>query len=107
MPKQQTDGSPEKDWRLVHLETQPYLRGVAFTRKPYRKWSPTWDHDHCVACWMTLAEPPMTGSNIVHDGYATTKEFVRGENYDWVCAPCFELFRGDMGWRDVTAPAPP
>ena len=25
-----------KDWRLQHLETQPYLRGVSFVRKPYR-----------------------------------------------------------------------
>jgi hypothetical protein len=24
------------DWRLRHLETQPYLRGVSFARKPYR-----------------------------------------------------------------------
>jgi len=93
-----------KDWRLAHLETQPYLRGAAFVKKKYRKPSPRWDHDHCVACWATLAEPDVTGTDVVHEGYAITNEYIRGENYDWVCLPCFELFRGAMEWRDTTAP---
>jgi hypothetical protein len=92
-----------KDWRLQHLETQPFLRGVAFARKPYRNPSPSWDHDHCVACWARLAEPDLKGPDIIHGGFATTKDFVRGENYEWVCAACFELFRNAMEWRDVTA----
>ena len=92
----------DKDWRLEHLETQPYLRGVAFVRKPYRRPKPTWDHDHCVACWATLTEPHMKGADFIYEGYATTADYVRGADYDWVCAPCFGLFRDAMDWKDVT-----
>lgn len=91
-----------KDWRLQHLETQPYLRGVSFVRKPYQAYRPGWEHDHCVACWTTLAEPGVEGSEIVHEGYATTADFVRGADYDWVCVPCFKEFREVMAWRDAT-----
>jgi hypothetical protein len=91
-----------KDWRLEHLETQPFLRGVSFVRKPYRQYRPGWDHDHCAACWTTLAESGVEGDDVVHEGYATTAAFVRGADYEWVCAPCFQLFRDEMGWLDVT-----
>jgi hypothetical protein len=90
-----------KDWRLRHLETQPYLRGVAFIRKPYKAYSPGWGHDHCVACWVTLAEPGIKGADIIHEGYATTADFVRGADYDWVCPECFELFREPMLWKEL------
>lgn len=93
-----------KDWRLEHLETQPYLRGVAFVRKQYRAPRPGWDHDHCVACWATLAEPNIEGADIVHEGFATTSDYFHGAEYDWVCLPCFNLFRVDMAWSDVTPP---
>ena len=91
-----------KDWRLEHLETQPFLRGVAFTRKPYRQYRPGWDHDHCVACWARLAEPPVGEDDTLREGYATTEDFVRGADYEWVCVPCFGLFREDMGWIEIT-----
>jgi hypothetical protein len=87
----------EKDWRLEQLETQPHLRGVRFVRKPYREYRPGWDHDRCVFCGATLAEPTITGENFIHEGYATAEDFVRGADYDWVCVPCFGLFREDMG----------
>jgi hypothetical protein len=97
-----------KDWRLRHLETQPYLRGVSFIRRPYRATRPGWEHDHCVACWATLIEPGMIAgwsidkaADVVHEGYATTANFTRGPEYDWVCVPCFQLFREVMGWKDV------
>jgi hypothetical protein len=90
-----------KDWRLRHLETQPFLRGVTFRWKPYKVYSPEWDHDHCAACWMKFAEPGMEGSDIMHEGYATTAEFVRGEDYEWVCRECFALFREPMGWKEA------
>lgn len=91
-----------KDWRLAHLETQPYLRGVAFVRKQYRKPGPRWNHDHCVACWAKLVETGVSSPDVIHEGYATTSEYARGENYDWVCESCFELFRSAMEWRDET-----
>ncbi len=40
--------------------------------------------------------------DVVHEGYATTTDFVRGAEYDWVCVPCFELFCEVMGWKDVS-----
>jgi hypothetical protein len=85
-----------KDWRLAHLETQPYLRGVTFERKLYKSYGPEWDHDHCIACWAKFAE--FDGPEIQHEGYATTAAFVRGADYDWVCSECFSLFRGPMDW---------
>ena len=102
MAKDQTDALPKKDWRLELLETQPYLRGVAFARKPCRAPSPGWNHDHCSACWAALVEPDIRGADFIHEGYATTAEFVRGQDYNWVCVPCFEQFSAIMGWRDVT-----
>ena len=96
----------EKDWRLEHLETQPYLRGVSFVRKPYRAYRLGWDHDHCVACWATLAEPGVAAADDFQEGYATTSSFVRGEDYDWVCPPCFEAFAVEMGWIDETPEVP-
>jgi len=91
-----------KDWRLEQLQARPYLRGAAFLRKPYRQPSPEWDHDHCTACWTTLAEPHIKRADIIHEGYATTAEFVRGADYNWICVPCFEQFRDIMEWRDLT-----
>jgi hypothetical protein len=91
-----------KDWRLEHLQTQPYLHGVNFVRKLYRAPRPGWGHDHCVACWATLADPNIAGADIVHEGYATTDDFVRGADYDWVCVPCFQQFCEVMAWKDAT-----
>jgi hypothetical protein len=92
----------EKDRRLEHLETQPELRGVQFVRKHYRAYRPGWDHDHCVGCWATLAEPGSTEPDALHEGYATTERYFRGAEYEWVCPECFSLFAPEMGWSDVT-----
>ena len=92
-----------KDWRLENLEDPPRLRDVSFVRKPYREYRPGWDHDHCAGCWTKLAEPELIqGDDIVHEGYATTSAYEMGAEYVWVCVTCFQLFREDMGWRDVT-----
>ena len=93
-----------KDWRLQHLETRSYLRGVAFVRKQYRAPSPEWDHDHCTACWATLAEPTIKAANIVHEGYTTAPDFVHGPDYHWICVPCFDQLSEIMDWRVVTLP---
>jgi hypothetical protein len=42
----------------------------------------------------------------LHEGYATTTDFVHGAEYDWICMPCFETFRETMGWVDVTPSGP-
>ena len=83
-----------QDPKLEHLLTQPYLRGVGFVRKSYRAFRLGWEHDHCVACWARLAEPPSADPEAVHEGYATTSAYARGENYEWVCPPCFAQFLG-------------
>jgi hypothetical protein len=92
-----------KDWRLVNLADRPSLQGVAFVRKPYRAYRAGWEHDHCVACNVTLAEPEIKGEDIIHQGYATTSSYVRGADYEWVCQPCFAAFQAIMDWRVVKA----
>lgn len=90
------------DWRLKRLQDQEYLHGVSFVRKPYRAYRPDWDHDHCVGCWQKLVEPGVAAEDAIHEGYATTDEFERGEDYWWVCPTCFDAFAPAMAWRDVT-----
>jgi hypothetical protein len=92
----------EKDWRLAQLETQPDLRGANFVRKPYTRYREGWEHDHCAACWGKLAEPENI-PDALHEGYATSSDYARGENYEWICVPCFEAFASDMGWTDATS----
>ena len=41
-------------------------------------------------------------ADVVHEGYATTADFARGADYDWVCVPCFKLFSKAMGWKDIS-----
>jgi hypothetical protein len=91
-----------KDWRLEHLETQLYLRGVSFMRKPYRAYRRDWEHDRCVAGWKTFEEPGGSNPHAVHEGYATTESFVRGADYEWVCVSCFDDFTERMGWVEET-----
>ena len=91
----------EVDWRLQHLRTQPYLRGVRFRRAFYKAHHPDWDHDHCVGCWAKFAEHALGSEPIEQEGYATTSDYQRGAGYDWVCITCFSLFRDDMGWIEV------
>lgn len=89
------------DWRWQQLETKPYLRDVSFTRERYRDYSPEWEHDHCEACQAKLAEPSLV-EDAVQEGYATTADYEMGAEYAWVCVPCFEEFRQQMGWVDAT-----
>ena len=91
------------DWRLETLRTQPYLRGLSFVRKSYKAYRPGWEHDHCAACHVTLAERDVQGDDIIREGYATTSEYRHGADYEWICPPCFAEFKDMMGWRDVTA----
>jgi hypothetical protein len=91
------------DWRLEHLETQPYLRDAAFVRKPYRAPRADWDHDHCDACWAKLSEVEVPGEVTQNEGFATTVVYSKGADservcVEWVCVECFALFRNEMGW---------
>ena len=84
------------DWRINNCKG---LRGLKLRRKQYRKWNESWDHDHCAACWAKFAE--FEGPEIQHEGYATCEDYKHGADYDWVCVPCFNDLKGEMGWVDV------
>ena len=92
------------DWRLEHLQTQPYLRGVRVERRIYRAYSPEWDHDHCAACWKKFVEAGAPGDEVAHEGYATCSDYIHGAEYDWACIPCFQEFAEAMEWIAVTSP---
>lgn len=89
------------DWRWDNLGKQPYLRAVEFSWRAYRAFAPDWDHDHCAACGVKLAEAGSQGADTIHEGYATTEKYAGGAEYEWVCRPCFELFAARMGWTAV------
>lgn len=43
----------------------------------------------------------MEGDYILHEGYATTADYVMGADCAWACVPCFELFKDEMNWSAV------
>jgi hypothetical protein len=79
----------EADWRLRGQEK--YLAGVALYRKRWTQTRDNWDHDHCQFCWANFAadENPET----LHEGYTD------GNEYWWICEPCFEDFRERFAWK--------
>jgi hypothetical protein len=84
------------DWRIENCKV---LRAVKLQRKPYRKRSESWDHDHCAACGAKFAE--FDGPEIHHEGYATCEDYDLGAEYDWVCVRCFSELKDEMGWEEV------
>jgi hypothetical protein len=90
-----------EDWRLENLRTQPHLRGVRFTRKPYAAYRPGWEHDHCAACWAKFMEHGSDREPIEREGFATCEDYEHGENYEWVCPTCFALFKAEMEWTEI------
>jgi len=87
----QTD--PDKDWRIANAE---HLKGQRLHFRRYRRWSDTWDHDHCAACWAKFTEDG--DADIQHEGYATGDDYRLGAAYDWVCRSCFEDLKEEMQW---------
>ena len=84
---------PDKQWRI---ETAEGLKGVRLKLQRYVRWSESWDHDHCAACWTKLAE--FDGPDILHEGYATRHDYQKGARYEWVCQRCFDDLRDEMQW---------
>jgi hypothetical protein len=76
---------------------------VAFSFRPYRRWSSEWDHDHCEGCTAGFSEDHPAD---LHEGWATTPEYELGAEYSWVCDECFERFRDELDWRVVTDDRP-
>jgi hypothetical protein len=77
-----------------------YLIGCVFMRMPYRKPREDWEHDHCAACWRTIAE--IEGEDIAHEGYASIATEKWKADYHWICPECFEQHREHMRWAVVT-----
>jgi hypothetical protein len=91
-------GEDPKKWRI---DNASHLMGAQLRFSRYTRWSETWDHDHCSACWAKVAE--FGGPDIQHEGYATCDE--RGAGYEWICCECFEDLKGDLGWVALPEPS--
>jgi len=83
----------EEDWRLSGREAQlkKYLYGITLYKRKYKRYSETWDHDHCELCMEKFAETDLI-PEALHEGYATL------DNYRWICASCFNDFREKFAW---------
>ena len=95
--------SLDEDWRLEILSSRPHLRGAAFLFRPYQRYSPDWDHDHCAACFIKLTEPGIGDVNVVHSGYAIAEMPGHRAGYWWVCTLCFDDLSDTMEWRLLSA----
>lgn len=73
-----------EDWREQGQES--YLSGLEFRKKQYKRFSETWEHDHCEFCNSKFCEP-QDGLDCLHEGYATE------DNYRWICEDCFIEFK--------------
>ena len=82
--------APHEDWRLQGQEA--YLTGAALEWRQYKRYSQSWEHDHCEFCWAKFAESESI-SDALHEGYATA------DRYRWICAKCFSDFKNRFGWR--------
>ncbi len=87
------DQRPDDDWR-VHDARR--LAGLKLHRRLYKRWSDTWDHDHCAACFAKFAE--FDGPDIQHVGFATGDDYEKGAGYEWVCQVCFSDLKDRLGW---------
>lgn len=74
------------DWRLQGQEK--YLKNASLMYSKYKKYSKTWDHDHCEFCGQKFSE---VGSDL-HEGYCTE------DHYRWICPTCFNDFKARFNW---------
>lgn len=83
----------DNQWRIDNAR---HLKGLRLQRRFYVRWSESWDHDHCAACWVKFSE--IEGPESEREGYATREDYPKGVGYEWVCPTCFEDLKGDMLW---------
>jgi len=105
-PSGQNGAGASDDWRLTNQES--YLARVALVRKRYRAKSEQSEHEHCSFCWAKFMDPEFSPEHarimkedgeILSEGYATTADHPDGEDYWWICEPCFLDFRERFGWQ--------
>jgi len=76
------------DWRI---ENAKHTHGAILQFKKYTRYSETWEHDHCAACWAKFMETP--AADVLTEGYVTE------DNYRWICPACFLAFKDAMEWK--------
>ena len=69
-----------QDWRSMGQEE--YLMNQILTFDEYKRYSDTWNHDHCEFCTKKFSEY----NNDLHEGYYTL------DNNIWICEGCFNDF---------------
>lgn len=88
--------NPDKQWRI---DNASHLKGAQLRFRHYTRWSESWDHDHCTACWAKFAE--FDGPDIQHEGYATQNDYPKGSSYEWICQTRFADLKEDLHWLMV------
>ncbi len=77
--------------------------GATFRWKRYYRWSEGWSHDHCDFCFATFVDSgnddPLPGT--LNEGYAQTAHGNFPDDYDWVCAACFEKLHEKAEWTVI------
>src|SRR5262249_3962696 len=89
-------------WLQWRLDFAGRLEGGTLRYQKYKRWSASWDHDHCAACCATFAE--FNGPDIQHEVYATCDDYEHGAGYDWLCRDCFDDLKEYAGWKLATGP---
>ena len=88
------------DWRLDNARR---LAGFTLHRGRYRRWSETWDHDHCAGCWAKFSA--LNEPDTLQEGYTTGDDDPKGAGYDWVCETCVTQLAPLLGWSSPDQPA--
>lgn len=101
------DPPSAEDWRLTE-DNIDLFRGASLRRKRYKRWSASWDHDHCRFCWREFVEEgaPEHVAGTAHDGYTMSgpSDHPRPDYY-WVCAVCFEELGPTLGMTATVDPS--
>jgi hypothetical protein len=83
----------EFDWRVSGND---FLRGALFRWEEYVAPSEEWDHDHCAFCLQKFMQIDRPGiERFAYVTYTDVEEW-------WVCRACFEDFREEFGWQQVS-----
>jgi len=85
------------DWREQGQEA--YLTGLKFWNKKYKKFSESWEHDHCEFCNAKFCESE-NESECENVGYATD------DNYRWICETCFSDFKDKYNLIEMSEDQP-
>ena len=74
------------DWRFRGQDE--YLLDVQLIFSQYKRYSESWDHDHCDFCWATFSEC----KGDLHKGYCTV------DQKNWICEACYHDFDHMFQW---------